>query len=135
MGCPRRCSMCASIAADDTNDSGLSSNGGQKEVAALLPVSPEVKARISILVVDDEHTLREGCASVLRKEGYGVTVSGRGSEARELVQHRRFDIVLVDLYLPQVDGMEILRATLASNRDAIVIVMTGNPTVQSSLEA
>src|SRR6266446_9088466 len=84
MACARRCSMCASIAADDTNDSGLSSNGGHKDVAALLPVSPDVKARISILIVDDEHTLREGCASVLRKEGYDVTVSGRGSEAREL---------------------------------------------------
>ena len=128
--------MCASIAANGMNDLGLPGGEvGHKSVTALLPIGPEVKARISILIVDDEHTLREGCASVLRKEGYDVTVIGRGSEARELLQRRHFDIVLVDLYMPQVDGLEILRTAVASNRDTIAIVMTGNPSVQSSVEA
>ncbi len=64
-----------------------------------------------------------------------MTVSGRGHEALELVKRRAVDIVLVDLYLTQVDGLALLRAALATNRDTIVIVMTGNPSVDSSVEA
>ncbi len=106
-----------------------------QSLAALLAIGPEQKARIRILIVDDEHTLRESCATVLRQEGYDVTLSGRGHEALELVKRRAFDIVLVDLYLTQVDGLALLRAALATNRDTIVIVMTGNPSVDSSVEA
>ena len=106
-----------------------------QSLAALLAIGPEQKARIRILIVDDEHTLRESCATVLRQEGYDVAVSGRGHEALELVKRRAFDIVLVDLYLTQVDGLALLRAALATNRDTIVIVMTGNPSVDSSVEA
>src|SRR3989441_818243 len=104
-------------------------------LAALLPIGSDLKARVRILIVDDEHTLRESCASVLRQEGYGVTVSGRGQEALDLLKRRAFDIVLADLYLPQVGGLALLRAALATNRDTIVIVMTGNPSVDSSVEA
>jgi len=106
-----------------------------QSLAALLPIGAELKARVRILVVDDEHTLRESCAAVLRQEGYDVTVSGRGQEALDLLKRRAFDGVLVDLYLPQVGGLALLRAALSTNRDTIVIVMTGNPTVDSSVEA
>jgi len=98
-------------------------------------VSAAVKASIRVLVVDDDRTLREGCASVLQVEGYNVTVCGRGDEALELVKRRKFDLVLCDLYMTPVAGTEILRATLEANRDTIVVVMTGNPSVQSSIEA
>jgi DNA-binding NtrC family response regulator len=108
---------------------------GSDNVNALLAIGPEAKARVRTLVVDDEHTLRESCASVLRVEGYDVTVSGRGQEALDLLKRRPFDIVLVDLYMSQVDGLALLRAALATNPDTIVIVMTGNPSVESSIEA
>src|SRR5258706_9628492 len=107
----------------------------QSNVNAMLAIGPDAKARIRTLVVDDEHTLRESCASVLRLEGYDVTVSGRGQEALELIKRRPFDIVLADLYMSQVDGLALLRAALATNPDTIVIVMTGNPSVESSVEA
>jgi DNA-binding NtrC family response regulator len=100
-----------------------------------LSIPPDVKASIRILIVDDERTLRESCASVLEMDGYSVTLAGRGEEALELVKNRRFDVVLVDLYMSQVSGLEILRTTLAGNRDAIVVVMTGNPSVTTSIEA
>ena len=48
--------------------------GDGRELAALLAIGPDAKARVRILVVDDEHTLRESCAGVLRHEGYDVTV-------------------------------------------------------------
>src|SRR5213080_965865 len=106
-----------------------------KDLGARLPIAPEVKARVRIVVVDDEHTLRESCAAVLRHEGYDVTVCGRGQEALELLKRRAFDIVIADLYMSQVDGLVLLRAALATNHDTIVIVMTGNPSVESSVEA
>jgi DNA-binding NtrC family response regulator len=90
---------------------------------------------LSLLIVDDDRTLREGCASVLQMDGFNVTTLGRGDEAVDLVKRRRFDIVLVDLYMTPVSGMEILRATLESSKDTIVVVMTGNPSVTTSIEA
>ncbi len=104
-------------------------------LAALLPIGPEAKARIRVLVVDDEHTLRETCASVLQLDGYDVTAVGRGQEALELLKRRPFDVVLVDRYMSQVDGLELMRAALATNAHALVVVMTGNPSVESSVEA
>jgi DNA-binding NtrC family response regulator len=93
------------------------------------------RAHIRVLIVDDDRTLREGCASILRGEGHNVTVSGRADEAVEMVKRRRFDLVLCDLYLTPVSGMEILKVTLEANRDTIFVVMTGNPSVASSIEA
>src|SRR6267378_3544731 len=104
-------------------------------VNALLSIDSEAKAKIRTLVVDDEHTLRETCAVLLRNEGYDVTVCGRGNDALDLLKRRPFDIALVDLYMSQVDGLRLLQAALATNPDAIVIVMTGNPSVESSIEA
>jgi len=100
-----------------------------------LSISAEVKANLSLLIVDDDRTLREGCASVLQMDGFNVTTLGRGDEAVDLVKRRRFDIVLVDLYMTPVSGMEILKATLEASKDTIVVVMTGNPSVTTSIEA
>ncbi|MBK7715868.1 MAG: sigma-54-dependent Fis family transcriptional regulator [Gemmatimonadetes bacterium] len=100
-----------------------------------LSIPGEVKASIRILIVDDERTLRESCASVLQMDGYNVTLIGRGEEALEVVKRRKFDIILVDLYMSQTSGMDILRSALEFNRDTIVVVMTGNPSVTSSIEA
>ncbi|NOT07150.1 MAG: sigma-54-dependent Fis family transcriptional regulator [Gemmatimonadales bacterium] len=100
-----------------------------------LSIPPEIKASIRILLVDDERTLRESCASVLQMDGFSVTLAGRGEEAVDLLKNRKFDIMLVDLYMSQVSGLELLRAALDSNRDIIVVVMTGNPSVSTSIEA
>src|SRR6184192_2176244 len=106
-----------------------------REASAMLAIGPEAKARVRVLVVDDEHTLRESCAAVLRHEGYDVTVCSRGQEALDLLKRRAFDLVLVDLYMSQVDGLTLLRTALGTNHDTMVIVMTGNPSVESSVEA
>jgi len=100
-----------------------------------LSIPADVKSSIRILVVDDERTLRESCATVLQMDGFNVTLIGRGEEALDTVKRRRFDIILCDLYMSQVSGMDILRATLEANKDTIVVVMTGNPSVSSSIEA
>ncbi|MEQ1692526.1 MAG: sigma-54 dependent transcriptional regulator [Gemmatimonas sp.] len=96
---------------------------------------PDKGTGLRILVVDDDRTLREGCASVLQMDGHAVTSTGRGEEALEMVKRRRFDIVLVDLYMSPVTGMEILKAAVDAHKEIIVVVMTGNPSVASSIEA
>jgi len=98
-------------------------------------VPPEPTRVLSILIVDDDSTLRDGCGSVLRLDGYSVSIAGRGDEALDILGRQRFDVILLDLYMTPVAGMDILRAALAANKDTLVIVMTGNPSVASSLEA
>lgn len=88
-----------------------------------------------VLIVEDEATLRESCASVLDHEGYDVVAVGRGGEARDLLQRTRFDIVLLDLNMPQVSGMELLEICLRTSPETLVVIMTGNPNVESSVEA
>ncbi|CAN5653623.1 sigma-54 dependent transcriptional regulator [soil metagenome] len=89
----------------------------------------------SVLIVEDESTLRDSCSSVLRNEGYEVTAVGRGDEARDLLQRISYDIVLLDLNMPHVSGMELLQICLKTSPDTLVVIMTGNPNIESSVEA
>ncbi len=104
-------------------------------VIGLPPLNAQVKAGIRFLVVDDDRTLRESCSNLLQLDGYQVTAVGRGQEALELLRHRRFDIALLDLYMSEVSGYELLRAAVEACPEMIVIMMTGNPSVASSVEA
>src|SRR5689334_24089962 len=97
----------------------------------LATVPASARASIRVLVVDDDRSLREGCASVLQVDGYNITSIGRGDEALDLVRRTRFDIVLVDLYMTPVAGIDILKAAMATHPRTIVVVMTGNPSVSS----
>ena len=98
-------------------------------------VPAALRASIRILVIDDDRTLREGCASILRAEGYNVTVCGRHDEAMDTFRRSRFDVVLVDLYMTPVSGIDILKALLVVRPETIIVMMTGNPSVNSSVEA
>ena len=100
-----------------------------------LMISPELKSSLAILVIDDERTLRESCRSVLEADGYKVDVAGRGADGLSMLQRRRYDIVLTDLYMADVSGMELLKAAVDLSPGTIVIVMTGNPSVASNVEA
>ena len=91
--------------------------------------------RMRALIVDDDRTLREGCASVLRAEGMNVEVTGRGEEAIQMITRSRFDIMLVDVYLEPVSGIDVLKAVMATSPGTLVVLMTGNPSVDSSIEA
>jgi DNA-binding NtrC family response regulator len=95
----------------------------------------EAKLSLRVLIIDDERTLRESCRTFLGTEGYTVEVCGKGKEALELLQRREFDLVLIDLYMSDVPGMKLLDAALKKNPETIVIIMTGNPSVGTSVEA
>jgi len=87
------------------------------------------------LIVDDDRTLREGCASVLRSEGFVVEVTARGDEAIEMVRRSRFDIMFVDVYMTPVSGIDVLKTVMQTAPNTLVVLMTGNPSVDSSIEA
>ncbi|HSR41024.1 MAG TPA: sigma-54 dependent transcriptional regulator [Longimicrobiales bacterium] len=110
--------------------SGAASDGTGEQLA----VPREVLETISVLVIDDEHTLRESCASLLRSEGFQVSVCGRGDEASDLIRRKPFDIMLVDLYMSQKSGMQLLELAREEAPNALVILMTGNPSVETSIE-
>jgi DNA-binding NtrC family response regulator len=100
-----------------------------------LALTEDIKNSIRVLIVDDEQTLRQSCASVLTAEGYDVTSSGNGHEAATLLKRRQFDIVLLDLHMTQMTGMQLLEVCLGAYPETIVIIMTGNPSIGSSIEA
>ena len=104
-------------------------------IPAIAQLTPEVKASIRILIVDDERTLRESCASVLQYEGYQVSLCSHGDEAKDLLKRTAFDIVLLDLYMSEVPGMKLLRTCLDAHPATIAVMITGNPSVETSLEA
>lgn len=108
---------------------------GGLEQLALLTGDRAFNSTVRILILEDEHTLRESCQSVLAHEHYDVTACGRADDARDLLQRKTFDIVLLDLYMPKVNGLELLEACLQANPETLVVVMTGNPSVESSIAA
>src|SRR5438270_727111 len=118
-----------------SSDDGVGRTGLGSTQGDPLDISPELRETIQVLVIDDDRTLREGCASMLQMSRYNASFVGRGDEALELLKRRRFDIVLCDLYMSGVPGMTLLRTALTTDRDTLVIMMTGNPSVASSIEA
>jgi DNA-binding NtrC family response regulator len=110
-----------------------------KQIAGISPADDPSHAAaipgLRILIVDDESTLRDSCASVLRLEGYSVTTCGRYTDACDLIDRGEHDILLLDLHLDGYSGMDLLRRCMAVKPDAIVIIMTGNPSVNSSMQA
>src|SRR5437867_9433288 len=90
---------------------------------------------IRVLIVEDEETLRESCASVLSDDGYNVATTGVAREAQTLLRHNVCDVLLLDWYMSEIPGSELLPVALAGNPATRVIAVTGKPTLASSLEA
>ena len=119
----------------ETGHGSTLTDGGRKPELELIALDPVVRSSLQVLIIDDEHSLREGCASLLRAEGFTVTACGRADDALRLVRTRRFDIVLLDLYMSHRRGLEIMKAAMECNPATLVIVMTGSPSVESSVNA
>jgi two-component system response regulator FlrC len=88
-----------------------------------------------VLIVDDEPGIRSFLAEVLRGEGHTVTTAADGEEASRLLDQRGFHVVITDLRMPRVDGMTLVRKVRAESPETEVIVLTGNATVATAVEA
>lgn len=87
------------------------------------------------LVVDDERPIRLLMEMELPRAGYVVTCAGSGEEALEQVRTREFDVILLDLKMPGIGGMEALRHIRDSGTSAEVVILTGHPDVDSAIQA
>ena len=88
-----------------------------------------------ILVVDDEQDVRETLESVLAKLDYDPIVAPGGKEALELIKQNKIDVVLSDLYMPEMDGIELLKRVKTENRNIVFLMITAHPTIETAVDA
>ncbi|MBV9216429.1 MAG: sigma-54-dependent Fis family transcriptional regulator [Acidobacteria bacterium] len=92
-------------------------------------------ARKSILVVDDEKNQREILETILSGEGYDVTTASSGEAAMKFVADRHFDLVLTDLKMTGMSGLELLKQLTDFDKSIIVILLTAHGTIDSAVDA
>ena len=88
-----------------------------------------------VLIVDDEQSIQRSLTGVLGDEGYRIAVAGSGREGLELVRSERPDIVLLDIWMPEMDGLETLKLIKAEFPDQLVLMMSGHGTIETAVRA
>jgi CheY-like chemotaxis protein len=86
---------------------------------------------VRILVVDDEATTRHALATLLRRRGCAVTVAANGAEALALIEQHAFDLLLLDLIMPGLNGTEIARGARTIQPTAAILILTGSSGIES----
>src|SRR5260370_15093757 len=93
------------------------------------------KAKVKILVVDDEQGLCAGIQEALRREGYAVDAATDAAAGLRHAQQRLYNLVISDIKMPGMSGMELLAQVRAQSHDTLFILMTAYGTVESAVEA
>jgi len=88
-----------------------------------------------ILVMEDDLSVAKGLEMVLSEEGFDVNLAGTGELALEAFKQKRFDLLVADLRLPDIDGMEVIKQIKAEKPETEVIVITGYGTTATAVEA
>jgi two-component system response regulator PilR (NtrC family) len=94
-----------------------------------------VQAPARVLVVDDERSMRELLSIVLRRDGYEVLIAEDGAAAVELLKRERVDILITDIRMPQMSGVDLLREAKRIAPDIVSIVMTAFASTETAVEA
>ena len=89
----------------------------------------------SVLVVDDEASIRQSLTGALKDEGYKVALAASGRESIEALRADRPDVVLLDIWMPELDGIETLKQIKAEWPDQIVIMMSGHGNIETAVKA
>ncbi|MGD9373769.1 MAG: response regulator, partial [Desulfobacterales bacterium] len=88
-----------------------------------------------LLVVDDELSMRELLEYMLTKEGYAVTCAETGRDAIGLLERNKYDLLLCDIRLGDISGLDVLRASKDSSQDTVVILISAYATTETAVEA
>jgi len=89
----------------------------------------------SILVVDDERNVRATLKSVLEDEGYGVNTVSSGEEAIKATKRFRPDLILLDIWLPGIDGLEVLEKLGEAGTQSVIVMISGHGSIESAVRA
>lgn len=88
-----------------------------------------------VLIVDDEEGIRESLSGILEDEGYGVITSGTGEDALRIIQEQTPDLVILDVWLPGMDGIEALQEIRTLKKDMPVIMISGHGNIEVAVKA
>ncbi len=102
---------------------------------SMTPPQAQPAPRAKILVVDDEDQVVQIFQDLLTQQGYEVVSCGNGDEAIAKVTTEQFDLVLTDINLPGTDGLEVVRAAKAADKDTCVILITGYASTTTAIDA
>lgn len=91
--------------------------------------------RARILIVDDEDIVLRSCLRILADGGHKIDIAPNGGEALRKVEANRYDLIIIDVMMPQLGGLEVLRQVKATRPDVAVIMMTGLSQVDTALQA
>ena len=94
-----------------------------------------MEKKISILIVDDEESVTDSLSSWFIEDGYRVESAENAKKALSILESDNFDIILTDLKMPGMDGLELLQRIKALNKDSIIIVMTAFASVDTAVKA
>ena len=93
-----------------------------------------MKKPIKVLVVDDEKGIRFLLSEVLLQRGFEVSLARDGQESLEKLEKDHFDLVITDINMPRLDGVEMLKNMHETKREEKIIIMTGNPSDQRLMD-
>jgi EAL domain-containing protein (putative c-di-GMP-specific phosphodiesterase class I)/ActR/RegA family two-component response regulator len=91
--------------------------------------------RLRVLLVDDEESIRAVFASMLEEVGLEVVTASNAHEALDLMRAHKWDVIVSDIKMPEISGIELLRKIREIDLDVPVVLMTGGPTIDSAIEA
>ena len=97
--------------------------------------SQKVVEKATILVIDDEKAMRDSCCQVLTKDGYRAETAVDGDTGLQKIRELKPDLVLVDLKMPGMSGMELLEKVADIDPNIVCVVITGYATIESAVEA
>ncbi len=88
-----------------------------------------------VMVVDDEESIREVLSNYLESLGYEVQTASDGQDALGKFEAGAYDLIVSDLLMPVIDGLELLRKVREKDRDVIFLMITGYPSIETAVEA
>lgn len=91
--------------------------------------------RKRILVVDDEKDVRETLEQVLKTMDFEPYTAAGGQEALEILEKTKIDVVLSDLYMPEMNGIELLKRVKARDKNSVFLMITAHPTIETAVDA
>ena len=89
----------------------------------------------NILVIDDEPAMRDSCFQILSRNGCNVLLSENGNQGLTCLNKEKYDVVILDLKMPDINGFDVLKSIHINNPDTAVIIVTGFSTVENAVEA